>query len=107
MEVQKIANFEERMQAYRDNRRAFWFRDFLEFSAIGAVVIFGLMFLFTKIPDFVPIFDLDWRELALIFLVIAMIPFVKMAHPEKPEHGDVEIDQALRRAHGMDDSVSK
>lgn len=107
MKVQKISNFENRMKKYRSDCTNFWLKEFSVFALIGAVVIFGLMYGASKIPGFKPPLNLDWKQIALLLWVVAIILPIKMMHPEKPSPEDVSRDQLLRRLHGMDDSVER
>ena len=45
--------------------------------------------------------------LALLLWGIMLIPLGIMMHPEKPDPNDVILDQALRQATDMDDSVNE
>lgn len=104
MKVQKIANYEQRIQEYHQECRDFWFKEFSLIAVIGAIVIFGLMFGLTK---FGVSPDLDWRLLSFIFWTGLLIPPIKIMHPERPDPSDVLRDQALRRSISIDDSVSE
>lgn len=104
MEVQKIANYEQRKQEYSADCRKFWLNEFSPLAAIGALVVFGGMYGLSKI-GITP--DSDWRLSALLIWAVLLIPPVKMMYPEMPHPNDVLYDQALRRTVGMDDSVDK
>jgi membrane protein YdbS with pleckstrin-like domain len=65
----------------------FYFNDFV--AENGNVVSFGIS---------------AYIILTLV-MTILMIPPIKMSLPHKPRPDDVKINQALRRAHGMDDTV--
>ena len=104
MEIQKIANYEQRKQEYSEDCREFWMKEFPPLATIGAVVVLGGMYGLSKI-GLTP--DLDWRVSALLIWVVLLIAPVKMMYPEMPHPNDVLWDQALRRTVGMDDSVDK
>lgn len=104
MEVQKIANYEQRLQEYRKECQEFWSKEFTLFAAICALVAFGGMYGLSR-AGMTPV--MDWHLLALLLWGLMMIPLVKMMHPEKPNHNDVLWDQTLRRVAGMDNSVSE
>lgn len=106
MRVQKIANYEQRLRAYRSDCKRFWRGEFLWMGTTAFIIVFGFIgYLNSKGAHF-PL-DLDWKVIAAAFWVVLMIPPVAMMHPKKPHPDDVLRDQELRRAFNMDDTVSK
>lgn len=109
MQPQPIANFEQRMNEYREEMRNFLLRECTWMLLICVLVSVGMMYLFAHF-SFLGIqlpADLDWLSLGVITGGALMIPPFLMMKPRRPEPGDVKADQALRRAMGMDDSVSR
>lgn len=107
MQVQPIANFEQRMTQYRQEMRNFVLLECSFMFAVSLAVSLGVMYLATHFSSYgMPPMQGDWRLLGLLFAVGLMVPPVAMMKPECPTPGDVAADRALRRAMGMDDSVS-
>lgn len=104
MQIQKIANYEQRKQQYRDELKTFWLVEFTAFAVIDASITFCGMYGLHKI-GIEP--DLDWRLSALLMWLLMLILPVKMLYPEKPCPSDILRDRALRRAAGMDDTVEE
>jgi len=106
MKVQMLLNFDQRMQAYREDRRNFWIKEFSSFALAGIVVTFGMMFVVSKIPGVEFPMNSNWWQFAFLFWLGAMVIPIKMMHPKRPSPDDVLRDQALRRQFGMDDTVT-
>jgi len=107
MQVQPIANFEQRMTQYRQEMRDFVLLQCPWLFMASLTVSLGFMYVATHSSfQGIPPMQGDWRLLGLLAAVALMIPPIAMMKPECPTPGDVAADQALRRAMGMDDSVS-
>lgn len=101
MEVQQIENLDNRMVRYEKARRDFYFIEVPLVLTIGLIVCVGLM---GALNAWVAPVEYWWVK-GLIFACVLSVPPLKMFMPNCPSVGDVEADQELRRAFGMDDTV--
>ena len=103
METQKIANYEQRMQAYRKERRHLLLFEAPWIIILGVGTAMGMLYLLNLSAP--PGAIGDWRLLGLLMGLGLSWPPIDMMLPKKPNPGDVAHDQALRCAFRMDDTV--
>lgn len=94
MEPNLKQELENRIAAYRIERRNFWLKEFPPLVVLTAVVVFGLSYLGNS---YVGPMIADWRLVAALFSVTALIAPVWMMAPEKPTYEAVEHDKLLNQ----------
>lgn len=100
--ITPISSFDERMRDYRKECRRFYY---VAIPAALLVLVASLASYYALDAVLGPLRS-DWRVVALgIALGVVVMPIYVM-RPQRPSHEDVLRDQAIRRAAGLDDTVS-
>ncbi len=103
MQPQKIANLEQRLDGWQEQRRDWLCQELPMVLIVGIIVCCGMMYLVSlKEPSLKP----SWLLWGAIFGVGFSITPLKMTYPAKPSQADVDADVALRKAFNMDATVS-
>lgn len=103
MRIENIANLETRLAQYRQERFDFYTQQLPMFLGIGLFVLGGLLFgLHYWTGNYA-----NWQLHTVILAVCLTVPPALAVKPKRPTEADVLADQALRRFHGMDDTVEK
>lgn len=105
MQVHPIANLEQRLQAYRRERHNFYAGTLPWFAVGGFATTAAFLYVVQRFAPgtFADDIVLTAATAAPFYCVI---PWAVM-RPRRPTQEDVLRDQALRRAHGMDDTVAR
>lgn len=104
MNVQKLRNYDQMVQAYRKECSDFWLKEFPVLAIITSAVIFGFFYGMSKLPGaVVPGY---WWMMAILLWIPPMIALPIMYLPKKPHPEDVMRNRQLRWQHGMDTTVS-
>ncbi len=108
MKIQPIASYEQRQAQYREELRQFVLSRFSWLCVLGLMVSLGMAYVLTHCTyqGIGPI-EADWFGLGLALCFVTLVPVFMMLKPVPPRPGDVAADQALRRAFGMDDTLSR
>ena len=103
MEVQPIANLEQRLHKYTESKRYWLTREIPLFLVSGCIVSL-IMNYFSASLD--PAIQEYWVVKGLVIgCIIASAP-IAIQRPQKPTQANVEEDVALRKAFGMDATIS-
>lgn len=99
----KIANLEQRLERWRQERAKFLYQEVPLILFIGVMVCSALMYIgsFTN-----PSLKSSWFIWGAILGVSLAITPIKMEYPQKPKQADVDADIELRKAFKMDATVS-
>lgn len=103
MKVQLIANYEQRLQQYRDDMWRFLIHETPWILLCGLIIFLGASYAINRFVMPSRQWGSLWLALGLAIGII--LPVVFMLKPRRPSRADVLADQALRRAFGMDDTV--
>lgn len=104
MKVQKIANLQSRLADYKQAQFKFFTQDAPMIIGAAGVVITGLLYL---VDRFSPSGFQNWEWTAVVLAVCFSMPPLLGVKPKRPTEEDVLADQALRRRHGLDDTVEE
>lgn len=103
MKPQKIANLDQRLAKWNEERRDWFFQKLPMVLIIGIIVCCGMTYL-VSLKE--PSLKSTWFLWGFIFGVGLAITPLKVTYPAKPSQADVDADVALRKAFNMDATVS-
>lgn len=105
MKVQKLANLKQLQEQHRKNIREYFLGGFLLHLVIILMVNFSCTYFILSAIGSIETYK--WISTSFLISLLILIPTVKMHIPPAPTEDDVKESQALRRAFGMDDSISE
>lgn len=105
MKVKKLANLKQLQEQHRQNIREYLLGDFVLQLVIILMVCFSCTYFILSAIGLIETYK--WISTSFLISLLILIPTVKMHIPPAPTEDDVKESQALRRAFGMDDSISE
>lgn len=101
--VQPVANLKSRLADYK-RRRIEWLWCCVGIVIIGICIATMMIYLLARVSGDENL-DANWPLIGLVMGILFSYWPALMIKPERPGQSDVERDRALRRHHGMDDTV--
>ncbi len=105
MEVQKLANLDQMIQQWKLEVKTYFLKVLPSQAAVGLPFVMVVMYFLS--PYIESLIELHWSLSAFIIWVCLQTPLIMAGIPRKPTQEDVNDNQTLRRAFGMDDTVNK